>query len=851
MTWWYLTTLLAANLVLRLPPASAGRVAGALLLVGFLPGLSWASRLLPSSSPLLRWTSAAALSYVFSSLAALLLHYLPGPVQPWHILTSLNLLAILPLLFRTRNKPVAEDGPSSSYKSFCPLALCLLITVAALLRVGNLNYSEFQGDEALTMISAAEALEGHENALLLRAKGPGEVLLPLILWRLTGTVNETIARLPFTLAALWAIITVYLIGDKLGGRRVGWLAAGFFAFNGFMVAFGRIVQYQALVIWFSSLAFLYTLQWRQTGQARFALFSGLCLGTGLLAHYDAILAAPAVGWLLLGPRPDEPIAQLRRPLAMRIFAAALVRLIRARLKPVLLFAAALSLAALPFYLPFIFDPQANRTGAYVGQRIGTELRNNLPDFFHFTTFYSSFYYLILTGLLILALLVWTIWQAGSKGRWVAVGLLVAVLSVTLFPPLLSTASIDLSALPFLLLFLAAFLTFPAKPGQADFRGLGQALIVWLAVPFLGYNFVVALGLTHIYTTVPAWSLLVALGWHYFLDIRRQSMSGQRPSCCPLPARVSTGVLVALLLLSTLFLWNAFIRHDVEYWQDHPDGNLSLYWTPYDQPPPAGFFGFAHRAGWKGVGQKIVTGELGGDYGSNEEPDVTTWYTRGAPRACDPRPEFYFIASDLIDPVEVPSDIITADYRQIGSLTLPNQKQMQIMQQRPTTLALDTLDEAALSAAFDRTAFPAAFARSGRGAVPFRANYSNLVQLIGYDLDTRRAYPGGRVPVTLYWQTLAPVPASYHVFAHLEGSSGPVAQADGVPVCWSYPTDLWRPGQIIADQHAIPIPSKLPPGSYPLQVGFYLPDTFERLNILDMAGNPAGVSVTLTNIEIRD
>ena len=27
--------------------------------------------------------------------------------------------------------------------------------------------------------------------------------------------------------------------------------------------------------------------------------------------------------------------------------------------------------------------------------------------------------------------------------------------------------------------------------------------------------------------------------------------------------------------------------------------------------------------------------------------------------------------------------------------------------------------------------------------------------------------------------------------------GPVAQADGVPVCWRYPTDAWRPGQIIA------------------------------------------------------
>jgi hypothetical protein len=529
----------------------------------------------------------------------------------------------------------------------------------------------------------------------------------------------------------------------------------------------------------------------------------------------------------------------------------LIQLIRARLKTIGLFLAACLLAALPFYLPFLLDPQANRTGAYVGQRIGAELRNNLPDFFHFTSFYSAFYYLILTGPLILAFLGWTIWQAGPRARGVAAVLVLAVLSVIISPPLLSSANLDLSALPFLLLFLAAFLAFPTGSNRADFRIEGQALVAWLAVPFLGYNFVVALGLTHIYTTVPAWSLLVALGWHYFFDPHARSINEKQPRCCPLPAGVSTGLLLILLFLSTLFFWNAFIRHDVEYWQDYPDGNLSLYWTPYKQLPPAGFFGFAHRAGWKGVGQKIVSGELSGDYGSNEEPDVTTWYTRGAPRACDPRPEFYFIAADLIDPVEAPADLIASDYGQVGALTLPNQKQMRIMQQQPTTLALGNLDEAALSVAFDRTAIPAAFARSGRGAVPTQTNFSNLVQLIGYDLDTGRAYPGGRVPVTLYWQTLAPIPASYHVFAHLEGSAGPVAQADGLPVCWSYPTDLWRPGQIIADQHAIPIPPDAPPGRYPLQVGLYLPDTFERLDILDEAGNPAGVSVTIADVEIRD
>ena len=844
MPRWYLASLVVANLALLLPDLSPFRVAGALLLIGLLPGLSWANRLPAASPALLRWTIAAALSYVITTLTTLLLHYLPGPVHAWQVLAALDALALLPFLIN-RIKAAAAPKPGDSAaapltRSAAPLLLILLIALA--LRTANLHYSEFQGDEALAMISAAEALEGHADALFLRAKGPGEVLLPMALWRLTGPINEPVARLPFTVAALLAIVTIYQLGHTIGGRRVGWLAAGFFACHGFMVAFGRIVQYQALVVWMSALALLMTIHWRKTGQQRFAVLGGLFLGTGLLAHYDAILVTPAIAWLFVAGPTDRGTPGVGSRLA-------------ALFKPALFMLTACLLTALSFYLPFTLDPQANRTGAYVSGRIGTELRNNLPDFFHFNTFYSSSYYHILTGLLVLGVLAWFVWQAHRRLRWVSALIVIAILAVVVSPNLLAGSTLNLAALPFLLLFAGAFLAAPggsklsAAP-PTDTRFLNQTVIAWLAVPFLGYNFVVALGLTHIYTIVPAWSLLAALGWHYFFD-PPPAHSAPIPGQTRFPSLISNVLLGLFLILSTLFLWNAFIRHDIEYRQDYPAGNLRLFWTPYDAPPKAGFFGFAHRAGWKAVGQKIVTGQLAGDYGSNEEPDVTTWYTRGAPRACDPRPEFYFLADDLIDPVDVPHEIINTDYAQIGTVTMPNQKQMQLMQQMPGALTIGELNDAALAREFDRTATPAAFARSGRGSVPVEANFGNLVQLIGYDLDPRRAYPGGRLPVTLYWQALTPIPDGYQVFTHLESDTGPVAQADGVPVCWSYPTDLWRPGQIIADQHTIAIPAGAPPGDYPLQVGLYLPGTFARLDVLDEAGNPAGTGVTLTVITIGD
>ena len=266
MLWWYLAALVAANLVLLTP----FRVAGALLLIGFLPGVGWAARLLADSSLLFRLTVAVALSYLFTTLTALLWHYLPGPIQAWPLVLSLNVLALLPLLNRTK---ISFTATRPAWRGLLPLLIILLVALG--LRTVNLNYSEFQGDEALAMLTAAEALEGHENALWLRSKGPGEVLLPLALWRLSGTITEAIARLPFTIAALLAVVTMYLVGQKLVNRRVGWLTAGFFAFNGFMVAFGRIVQYQALVIWLSALAFLLMLYWRDTGQVRFVILGGL------------------------------------------------------------------------------------------------------------------------------------------------------------------------------------------------------------------------------------------------------------------------------------------------------------------------------------------------------------------------------------------------------------------------------------------------------------------------------------------------------------------------------------------------------------------------------------------------
>ena len=205
-----LAALVAANGLLLTPAGSPPRVAGALILF-LLPGLAWIKQLLPSLDRLTRWIIGAGLGYTIAVVLGLILHYVPGPVSPWTELVALNALALIPILL-ARESSADQEGLRIG-KAARWLAAILLLALA--IRFASLGYSEFQGDEALAMITAAEALEGHQDAFFLRGKGPGEALLPMVLWRLTGTINETIARLPFTLAGLLMVPTVYLLGYRL------------------------------------------------------------------------------------------------------------------------------------------------------------------------------------------------------------------------------------------------------------------------------------------------------------------------------------------------------------------------------------------------------------------------------------------------------------------------------------------------------------------------------------------------------------------------------------------------------------------------------------------------------------
>ena len=92
-----------------------------------------------------------------------------------------------------------------------------------------------------------------------------------------------------------------------------------------------------------------------------------------------------------------------------------------------------------------------------------------------------------------------------------------------------------------------------------------------------------------------------------------------------------------------------------------------------------------------------------------------------------------------------------------------------------------------------------------------------VSLLGYDLTADGL-------LTLYWQPLAPLGASYKVFVHVLGEDEAIlAQADSVPAGGARPTTGWLPGEVITDAHSVPLE-----GATALAVGLYDEASGQRL-----------------------
>ncbi len=134
-------------------------------------------------------------------------------------------------------------------------------------------------------------------------------------------------------------------------------------------------------------------------------------------------------------------------------------------------------------------------------------------------------------------------------------------------------------------------------------------------------------------------------------------------------------------------------------------------------------------------------------------------------------------------------------------------------------------------------------------VPLRVNFDDQLMLLGYDLDATQVRGDGVLDVTLYWQLLRPLDVDYSVALHLVDERGILyGQRDNQHPA-NYPTSRWEMGTYARDLHRLTIRPDTPPGIYQLVTSVYDVRTGHGLDILDVAGAPAGTFYRLGSVQV--
>jgi 4-amino-4-deoxy-L-arabinose transferase-like glycosyltransferase len=870
------------------------RLAGSLLLVGFVPG--WVLlNVIPISSAanwLTKILAAMAISYAIAVVALLALVYLAGAITPAGVLLTLGVLLACMAGLAWRGRLSADDeaaaaglfAPPSPWtlkglggraSSAFTLGLCLLVVMAALLRMWGNQYSDLQGDEAEILIRAGRLILGTDNSLVTHSKGPAEILIVSLIAALTGRMDEFTVRLPFALASVGGVAGVMLIGRRWFGPAVGLVAGGLLAVNGVFVTYARTAQYQSLMFLFSVWAAWFAFDYYERGKARSLLLAAFLYSAAFLTHFEAILLLPL------------PVFLVWRRLAFPTGTQAGKRTTWSRQWPALAGSVTLMgviLAA--FYVPAFLNPQLRETGSYLAQRVGSALpTNNFPLLYISSLTYNASYYLVLSaGLLGIGLLAAfrRVWRWGGL-LWAMAALLAGGLAVALgrfWPSLQPAYLLLLSALGAIGLIFA-----PGLPDRV------RAVVVWATPAWLVYLFLVVRPGNHYYVFFPAAALLA--GWGV------EQVAVYLPGSSKLPGRLGTkGVVVFILVtgfsLCAYYEYILVVRNDLEYILTYPDNRRSLFVT--DARFPFGTrigFGFPYRLGWQMVGHLYRVGELRGDWGGNDKGNSPDWYTWGAARTdCYPRNVMLGEITYKEDYEALPFDLQGSGYSLRYRIWDNQRLRMQVYTFDPlgefdpvqdlvepawyptqvTTESLaggyPTSNGESLAAALlpfqgpfgmgraEPLSPPVQFSLSGAAKQqladvfdPRLTQVNDWVELVGYELDDTWSQPGGALVVTLYWRAIDSVHLPFKVFVHLSGDQV-VAQGDGFPACGTAQMPYWRVGELVADRHVVYLPPDTVPGDYGLEIGIYEPQTGLRMDKLDGAGNPAGNSLHLVDVGLR-
>ena len=128
----------------------------------------------------------------------------------------------------------------------------------------------------------------------------------------------------------------------------------------------------------------------------------------------------------------------------------------------------------------------------------------------------------------------------------------------------------------------------------------------------------------------------------------------------------------------------------------------------------------------------------------------------------------------------------------------------------------------------------------------QATFDETIQLLGYDFSVDDLQD--HLTLTLWWQALDTPSQDLKRFVHLYDPTTETVpiQDDAMPRNWTYPTTWWLPGEVISETLSLDLVD-VQPGTYHLGVGWYDPETLDRLTVL----LPGGETAPSNRITLRD
>jgi hypothetical protein len=370
--------------------------------------------------------------------------------------------------------------------------------------------------------------------------------------------------------------------------------------------------------------------------------------------------------------------------------------------------------------------------------------------------------------------------------------------------------------------------------------LALVTLAWFIVPLAFYAIVARKPGTHIHVVTTPAIMAAALG---------AALLWARATR-PVTKGAMAIVFVCGMGAAAFYVMQAYVQTLPELVRGGQIARSPLFWSRSTSVPRKERFGFPYEAGWKAVGVLFADGRLNGSYDSNENPQVTHWYTRDAWR-CTDEPRYYVIAEGVQDEIEPPRRRIAADYGPRYVVTVAGQPKIRI-HERGSTVPAESVAIESMVDHFDRTLTtpsidPGVWARGPHSPrmVASPVQFGSSARLIGYRLFPDEPWPGGRTRIDLYWLPLVSSNGA-HVIELWAGTVGTIADGNGPGCDRSRDATEWGAGRPFVQRASIKIDPAAQLGRHPIRVAIANPARIAPATELPVADN----AVTIGTLEVK-